>query len=118
MDGSKTRTSGGKTLSSGGTVPLKPKEGLNGPPGPRESISRNASGVLLQKTQGPSTSLGMTVPGDGCDGAFCDCRGRVARGHMGGGDAIDPTLYLLRLLQVVVVGVAGPSGVVGVGAVG
>src|SRR5208282_2179040 len=32
MDGTKTRTSGGKTLSSGGTAPLKPKPGLSGPP--------------------------------------------------------------------------------------
>ena len=32
MDGTKTRTSGGKTLSSGRTAPLKPKSGLSGPP--------------------------------------------------------------------------------------
>src|SRR5580704_3390760 len=32
MDGTKTRTSGGKTLSSGKTAPLKPTPGLSGPP--------------------------------------------------------------------------------------
>src|SRR5438876_9633041 len=32
MDGTKTRTSGGKTLSSRRTAPLKPKPGLSGPP--------------------------------------------------------------------------------------
>ncbi len=32
MDGAKTRTSGGKTLSSCRTAPLKPKPGLSGPP--------------------------------------------------------------------------------------
>ena len=32
MDGTKTRTSGRETLSSGRTAPLKPKSGLNGPP--------------------------------------------------------------------------------------
>jgi hypothetical protein len=32
MDSTKTRTSGGKTLSSDRTAPLKPKPGLNGPP--------------------------------------------------------------------------------------
>ena len=32
MDGTKTRTRGGNTLSSGGTAPLKPKPGLSGPP--------------------------------------------------------------------------------------
>jgi hypothetical protein len=32
MDGTKTRTSGGKTLSSDRTAPLKPKPGLSGPP--------------------------------------------------------------------------------------
>ena len=31
MDGTKTRTSGGKTLSSRRTAPLKPKSGLSGP---------------------------------------------------------------------------------------
>ena len=35
MDGTKTRTSGGKTLSSCRTAPLKPKPGLSGPPIPR-----------------------------------------------------------------------------------
>src|SRR5437899_311483 len=30
MDSTETRTSGGKTLSSGRTAPLKPKPGLNG----------------------------------------------------------------------------------------
>ena len=32
MDSTKTRTSGGKALSSDRTAPLKPKPGLNGPP--------------------------------------------------------------------------------------
>src|ERR1700686_838841 len=32
MDGTKTRTSGGNTLSSRRTAPLKPKPGLSGPP--------------------------------------------------------------------------------------
>ena len=32
MDGTKTRTSGEKTLSSDRTAPLKPKPGLSGPP--------------------------------------------------------------------------------------
>jgi hypothetical protein len=32
MDGTKTRTIGGKTLPRGGTAPLKPKPGLSGPP--------------------------------------------------------------------------------------
>src|SRR5438876_4896538 len=32
MDGTKTRASGGKTLSSRRTGPLKPKPGLSGPP--------------------------------------------------------------------------------------
>ncbi len=32
VDGTKTRTSGGNTLSSRRTAPLKPKPGLNGPP--------------------------------------------------------------------------------------
>src|SRR5947208_13126479 len=32
MDGAKARTSGGKTLSSRRTAPLKPKPGLSGPP--------------------------------------------------------------------------------------
>jgi len=32
MDGPTTRTSSGKALSGGQTAPLKPKEGLNGPP--------------------------------------------------------------------------------------
>ncbi len=32
MDGTKTRTSGGKTLFSSRTAPLKPKAGLSGPP--------------------------------------------------------------------------------------
>src|SRR5713101_3253502 len=32
MDGTKTRTSGGNTLPSRRTAPLKPKSGLSGPP--------------------------------------------------------------------------------------
>ena len=32
MDGTRTRTSRGKTLSSSGTAPLKPKPALSGPP--------------------------------------------------------------------------------------
>src|SRR5216684_60220 len=39
MDGPKTRTRGGKTLSSGRTDPLKPKDGLNGPPADADNIS-------------------------------------------------------------------------------
>jgi hypothetical protein len=35
MDGAKTRTSGGKALSSSRTATLKPKAGLNGPPAKR-----------------------------------------------------------------------------------
>jgi len=33
MDGTKTRASGGKTISSSRTDPLKPKPGLSGPSG-------------------------------------------------------------------------------------
>lgn len=32
MDRKKARTRSGETLSAGGTIPLKPKDGLNGPP--------------------------------------------------------------------------------------
>jgi hypothetical protein len=41
MDGTKTRTSGGKTSSSARTAPLKPKPGLSGPPaGPFAAANR------------------------------------------------------------------------------
>src|SRR5450631_108707 len=46
MDGTKTRTSGGKILSSYGTAPLKPKNGLNGPP-PSPALSKNVGRTLL-----------------------------------------------------------------------
>jgi len=39
MDGPKTRTSGGNTLSSRRTAPLKPKSGLSGPPANTEGLS-------------------------------------------------------------------------------
>jgi hypothetical protein len=35
IDGTKTRTTGGRTLFSNGTAPLKPKSGLKGPPSRR-----------------------------------------------------------------------------------
>src|SRR5438445_7252072 len=66
----KTRTSGGKTLSKGRTAPLKPKPGLNGQPSGlvAELCSAGQTGRLplrgqwwRGKTQGPSTSLGMTM---------------------------------------------------------
>src|SRR5208282_1797708 len=70
MDGTKTRTSGGKTLSSGGTAPLKPKPGLSGPPVPSVIAAMNRCATQnqaqhragAQKTN-PTLALGMRKDG-------------------------------------------------------
>src|SRR5271154_1520962 len=51
MDGTKTRTSGGNTLSSCRTAPLKPKSGLSGPPVPSVIRGRNimATFTIMEK---------------------------------------------------------------------
>jgi hypothetical protein len=62
MDGAKARTSGAEIVSSCGTAPLKPKDGLSGPPAqaagfavplwlPREvQINSQWSGRTIQET--------------------------------------------------------------------
>src|SRR6266550_8071014 len=50
MDSTKTRKSGGKTLSSGRTAPLKPKSGLSGPSSRRDSPCKSLSRSLRNES--------------------------------------------------------------------
>src|SRR5208337_4258962 len=56
----KARTSSGETLSSKGTAPLKPKDGLSGPPVPSQFCSR----AFDYDRPTPYTDTGITDPND------------------------------------------------------
>src|ERR1700720_3934088 len=58
MGGPKTRTRGGKTLSSGRTAPLKPKPGLSGPP-----VRRCNLRFAVQSSQEPRVTVPKVVFG-------------------------------------------------------
>jgi hypothetical protein len=89
MDGAKARTSGGEIVSICGTAPLKPKEGLSGPPGhPSKSAMSGAAFfvVCIQKAKAvPALSLPRVVVGTGSQrptgpvGADDDARGHSLR---------------------------------------
>jgi len=103
MDSAKTRTSGGENVSGGRVAPLKPKDGLSGPPATFPSAEALGYYRLPLRGMNPAVWRGAGAPlfNGGADLLETPCRASGAAGGKGsfdcGADSLRESAPSLRM---------------------